>query len=211
MKKKKRAKIKQREHEYCRGHEDYNDYSPEKDDNRLSQNLLQQIQDPSKIYPRHPFDPTASNVKVSNGCRPDDHPGSRDLVFDGMRADKTTPVYAMEDGTIIDVRRDSPPCPDPNNCPGFANRVLIQGDDGAYTEYAHISGPIARPPFILFVEYLRRISVGSRVSAGQLLGYVDNSGVTTGPNLHIARFTSGDATTYFERPTCDWSIQGVNE
>ncbi|WP_369680107.1 M23 family metallopeptidase [Bacillus sp. AFS018417] len=104
-----------------------------------------------------------------------------------------TPVYAIESGTVRIVRRNSPHCPDPNNCPQYDNMVLVEDIDGFYTQYGHITpdGPIQE---------------GVSIQIGDCLGFVDNSGVTTGPHVHIGRYEPGDATTWFNRPTCDWVL-----
>ncbi len=165
-----------------------------------------------KVYSRHPFD-TSSSVLISKDCGPD-HPGSKDLVFNGIdwgtyllrprfigdrpqyRYIPGKPVYAMEEGTVADIRNSSPHCTDPNHCPLYANMVLVQGRDEFYTEYAHV-----RPSTTL--------QRGMFIPSGQFLGTVDFSGVSTGPNLHVGRYARGDAATWYNRPICDWSIEGV--
>lgn len=157
-----------------------------------------------KVYSRHPFD-TSLPVTISQPCGPD-HPGAKDLKFDGIRWGEFvpnvgfkhgTPVFAIESGIVRVVRRNSPHCPDKNNCPQFDNTVIIEGSDGYYTQYGHVTpdGPI---------------QVGVSIKKGDLLGFVDNSGVTSGPHVHVARYEPGNAETWYERPTCDWKIAGVD-
>jgi hypothetical protein len=159
-----------------------------------------------KIYCRHPFD-TSSKVRILLGCVPEHiGGGAKDLAFDGIRWGEFvpgvgfmhgTPVYAMESGIVRKVRKNLPNCPDPNNCPQFDNMVLVEGSDRFYTQYGHITpdGPIQE---------------GKSIQKGELLGFVDNSGVTTTPHVHVARYEPGNADTWFDRPTCDWYIHRVD-
>ncbi|MFE7812529.1 M23 family metallopeptidase [Streptomyces sp. NPDC057433] len=158
---------------------------------------------PMKVYPRHPF-ATSSPVVVSQGCGP--HHVAKDLRFDGTGwfsvdpnipdSPNPTKVFAMESGVVVNYRINCPHCPDSNNCPKFANMILVRGSDGYYTEYAHVSGTHMLP--------------GLEITQGKLLGWVDNSGVTTGPHVHIGRSAPGDAATWFQRLVCDWRVQGVD-
>ncbi|NKQ20716.1 M23 family metallopeptidase [Brevibacillus laterosporus] len=169
-----------------------------------------------KIYCRHPF---KTNEKVTIppgfGCHPG-HPGSKDLVFPGITFG--TPVYAMESGVIADVRTNRPHCPTPD-CPQYANNVVIRGQDGFFTEYNHMTratkvdlrvdprvGPGGRP----WRWNRQLLKIGDSITRGQLIGFVDDSGYTTGPHLHVGRYTPGDDKTWWSRPTCDWMIQGVD-
>lgn len=160
-----------------------------------------------KVYPRHPFY-TNENVRIIKGCGPD-HPGAKDLVVNNIiwtiwfwhnhTNVPGTPVFAMESGTVEDVRWYGAPfnCQTSAQwCLVLSNRIMVKGSDGYYTEYAHVM------PY-------REISKGKAIQTGELLGFVDGSGYTTAPHVHIARFTPGDLATYSQRPTCDWSIQGV--
>ncbi|MEO3776419.1 M23 family metallopeptidase [Micromonospora sp. B11E3] len=49
--------------------------------------------------------------------------------------------------------------------------IGITGDDGAYYLYCHLSS--------------RSVASGSRVSAGQVIGYTGATGNVTGPHLHL--------------------------
>jgi hypothetical protein len=172
-----------------------------------------------KIYCRHPFN-TSSKVIVTQGCKPG-HEGSKDLNFvnpDGTPMPYGTPVYAMESGHVAEIRSGRPHCPT-SYCPGFANNVVIQGSDGFYTEYAHITPlsigmvfpvHIHRSPYP-FIKIRRPLRIGGEVRKGDLLGWVDKSGYTEGnPSIHIARYTPGDSQTLHDRPICDWYILGVD-
>lgn len=70
-----------------------------------------------------------------------------------------TPAYAMTSGTVSYVGG------------GCGYGILISGDDGASYKYCHLNS--------------RNVNAGSRVSAGQLIGYTGNTGHSTGPHLHL--------------------------
>lgn len=74
-------------------------------------------------------------------------------------------VRAMEDGVVKAI--------EPNGTPGGdENFVVVQGSDGMYTIYAHVTPSVV---------------VNQTVSAGQKIGTVDDTGVTNGPHVHLCR------------------------
>lgn len=75
-----------------------------------------------------------------------------------------TPFYASAAGVIIVARSGGW-----NG--GYGNYVVIAHDNGTQTLYAHNSR--------------NAVSVGDRVSAGQTIGYVGNTGKSTGAHLHF--------------------------
>ena len=72
------------------------------------------------------------------------------------------PIVAARAGTVIDAGWNSG---------GYGNYVMINQGDGFITIYGHMSSVAA--------------SNGQSVSAGQVIGYVGNSGRSTGPHLHF--------------------------
>ena len=79
-------------------------------------------------------------------------------------------IVAHTEGEVVEVR---------NNCTGFenggsyGNYVKIKHSNGYYTLYAHmVCGSI-------------KVSVGQRVSKGQLLGYMGATGTAYGGHLHF--------------------------
>ena len=72
-----------------------------------------------------------------------------------------TPIYAASDGVVSYAGRHG----------GHGNYVRIEHGGGSGTGYAHMS----------------RIAIdrGARVSAGQVIGYVGSTGLSTGPHLHF--------------------------
>ena len=72
-----------------------------------------------------------------------------------------TPIYAAHDGTILTGY----------NGGGYGNYIYLNRGDGLQTRYAHMS------------QFA--VSYGETVTAGQLIGYVGNTGSSTGPHLHF--------------------------
>ncbi len=54
---------------------------------------------------------------------------------------------------------------------GYGNYVIIKHDNGLETLYAHLS--------------IRKVKLGQRIKAGQLLGLGGSTGYSTGPHLHF--------------------------
>ena len=69
-------------------------------------------------------------------------------------------VLATADGQVVTVEYD----------PGFGNYVIIKHKHGFYTRYAHMQS--------------FRVQRGQYVQQGQAIGYIGNTGVSTGPHLH---------------------------
>jgi murein DD-endopeptidase MepM/ murein hydrolase activator NlpD len=77
------------------------------------------------------------------------------------------PIFAVNDGMVAFAGRHG----------GHGNYVRLEHGGGIGTGYAHMS----------------RISVapGARVSAGQVIGYVGSTGLSTGPHLHYELYRNG--------------------
>ena len=117
-----------------------------------------------------------SKCTSSYGCRV--HPISGDYRYHSgidIPVVEGTPVYATKEGTISAVR---------NNVTGYlagsyGNYVDVTHDDGSMTRYAHLKyGGIS-------------VSVGDRVSQGQLIALSGNTGGSTGPHLHYEVHING--------------------
>lgn len=76
-----------------------------------------------------------------------------------------TPIHAAADGTVIVARGGG------GWNGGYGNYVVITHNNGSQTLYSHMRGVVA--------------TVGQSVSAGQLIGYVGSTGLSTGPHLHF--------------------------
>ncbi|WP_085984735.1 M23 family metallopeptidase [Modestobacter italicus] len=78
-----------------------------------------------------------------------------------------TPIYAPASGRVVRA----------GTATGYGLAVYIQHDDGSVTVYGHIN------------DYF--VSVGQRVSAGEVIAEVGNRGQSTGPHLHFQVNTDG--------------------
>lgn len=77
-------------------------------------------------------------------------------------AARGTPVKATGNGKIVHRGKKG----------GYGNTIVIQHGSEYSTLYAHLS------------KYRGGLKVGSRVSQGQVIGYIGSSGLATGPHLH---------------------------
>ena len=75
-----------------------------------------------------------------------------------------TPVVASASGDVI-VSRDS------GWNGGYGDYLVIKHTNGTQTLYAHMNGVI--------------VGSGARVVQGQVIGYVGNTGKSTGPHVHF--------------------------
>jgi murein DD-endopeptidase MepM/ murein hydrolase activator NlpD len=77
------------------------------------------------------------------------------------------PIYAVADGIVSFAGRHG----------GHGNYVRLEHGGGNGTGYGHMSRIAVSP--------------GARVSAGQVIGYVGSSGLSTGPHLHFEAYQGG--------------------
>lgn len=70
------------------------------------------------------------------------------------------PIMATANGQVVTVGYDA----------SFGNYIVIRHKHGMYTRFAHMS--------------TTRVKKGEYVNQGQVIGYIGNTGVTTGPHLH---------------------------
>ena len=83
-----------------------------------------------------------------------------------------TPVHALGDGVVTKLGWDGG---------GGGNRIRLKHSQGYETSYMHLS------------KFAPGLKVGSRVSQGQLIGYVGATGTATGPHLDFRVFQNGKA------------------
>jgi murein DD-endopeptidase MepM/ murein hydrolase activator NlpD len=76
--------------------------------------------------------------------------------------DVGTPVFAAGNGTVISADWKG----------GYGRHIEIQHLNGYVTTYSHLSG------------YARGLEAGVKVRQGQVIGYIGNTGLSTGPHLH---------------------------
>ncbi len=72
-----------------------------------------------------------------------------------------TPIYATGNGKVLEARRSSD---------GYGKKIVIDHGFGYQTVYAHLSG--------------FKVKKHQKVQRGQLIGFVGNTGISTGPHLH---------------------------
>ncbi len=80
-----------------------------------------------------------------------------------------TPILAAGSGTVLRAARES----------AYGNRVEIQHANGYITTYSHMAG------------FARGIVDGARVRQGQVVGYLGQTGLATGPHLHYEVIVNG--------------------
>jgi murein DD-endopeptidase MepM/ murein hydrolase activator NlpD len=80
-----------------------------------------------------------------------------------------TPIRAAIDGVVASAGRNG----------GYGNFVKLSHPNGLATGYGHMSRFAVRP--------------GTRVSQGQVIGYVGSTGMSTGPHLHWEVWRNGGA------------------
>lgn len=85
-------------------------------------------------------------------------------------APKGTPVHAIGDGSITLCGWDGS---------GGGNRIKIRHMNGYESSYMHLSG------------FAKGIKAGTRVTQGQLIGYVGSTGTSTGPHLDFRIWKDG--------------------
>lgn len=80
-----------------------------------------------------------------------------------------TPIKATGDGKVVFAGWKG----------GYGRAVVLQHGQGIQTLYGHMSG------------FARNIRSGTRVSQGQVIGFVGSSGLATGPHLHYEFYVNG--------------------
>ncbi|MCC6949668.1 MAG: M23 family metallopeptidase [Bradyrhizobiaceae bacterium] len=85
--------------------------------------------------------------------------------------DTGTPIFAAGNGTVLKAEWDRG---------GYGRRIEIQHLNGYVTAYSHMSG------------FARGVQPGAKVRQGQIIGYVGNTGLSTGPHLHYEVLINGN-------------------
>ncbi len=107
-------------------------------------------------------------------------PGHRGI---DIGAPTGTPIYASASGTVIIVKTGCRV--GQTRCGGgYGNMAIVQHPNGTKTLYAHMSRLGTR--------------TGSTVARGEIIGYVGNTGRSTGPHIHFEVFSA-------KNPGTDWS------
>jgi murein DD-endopeptidase MepM/ murein hydrolase activator NlpD len=71
------------------------------------------------------------------------------------------PIVVTADGQVVTIDFEAE---------GFGNYVIIKHKHGYYTRYAHLQKASVR--------------IGQRVQQGEVIGYIGNTGLSTGPHVH---------------------------
>ncbi|CCV11967.1 M23 family metallopeptidase [Mesorhizobium sp. STM 4661] len=82
-----------------------------------------------------------------------------------------TPIAAAFDGEVV-FQGDGG---------GYGNLVKISHGNGRETRYAHMQ------------KFAIKDGVGTKVKAGDIIGYIGTTGLSTGPHLHFELYRSGEA------------------
>jgi murein DD-endopeptidase MepM/ murein hydrolase activator NlpD len=85
------------------------------------------------------------------------------------------PIVATADGQVVTVDYEGA---------GFGNYVIIKHKHGFYTRYAHMQQS--------------RVTTGQRVQQGEVIGYIGNTGLSTGPHLHYEVHIGSDVVDPFK-------------
>jgi Peptidase family M23 len=102
-----------------------------------------------------------------------------------LRAADGTPVLAMADGVVKEIRHQAKPLPQPNPrsgkmVQGWGHMIVIEHADKSKTLYAHLQPPGTIP-----------LKVNDPVKKGQVIALSDNSGGSEAPHLHIEYAPNG--------------------
>jgi murein DD-endopeptidase MepM/ murein hydrolase activator NlpD len=85
------------------------------------------------------------------------------------------PIVATADGQVVTIDSEQG---------GFGNYIIIRHKHGFYTRYAHL---------LSF-----RATTGQRVQQGEVIGYIGNTGLSTGPHLHYEVHIGSDVVDPFK-------------
>src|SRR3989344_4356665 len=107
-------------------------------------------------------------------------PGHRGI---DIGAPTGTPIYASAAGRVLAAKTGCKV--DQRRCGGgYGNLVIVEHPNGTKTLSAHMSRLATR--------------IGAQVAQGEIIGYVGNTGKSTGPHIHFEVF-------YAKNPGADWS------
>ena len=117
--------------------------------------------------------PIAGPLEVSSefGLRPSPFGGLDYEIHDGIdfAGPVGKPVLATADGTVLQAEYDS----------GYGNHVKLDHGYGYTTLYAHLSRTTVQP--------------GDWVERGNVVGYLGNTGRSSGPHLHYGIYRQGQS------------------
>lgn len=106
------------------------------------------------------------------------HRGPKNRYAIDVSMPEGTPIIAVKDGKVIDMKMNSNKGGNSPSYRPFANFIKIQHDDGTMSIYVHLKG------------FSEQVSIGDKVKRGQKIALSGNTGYTTGPHLHFALQTN---------------------
>lgn len=136
---------------------------------RLSRNELNRILGILFVYP------VAGRLSSPFGWRKDPITGARSFHngIDLVNSENTI-IKAAMDGTVAKVSYSNV----------FGRYVILRHSDGYQTLYGHLNKQLVR--------------VNQKINQGETLGYMGNTGYSTGTHLHFAIFKNGEPVNPFE-------------
>lgn len=140
------------------------------------------------------LDPASTEVASKFGARTDPFSGQQNTIHRGIDisgVEGVTPVVAAMSGVVVvSAEGTTGTCTVGNKeCGGgYGNYVVIQHPDGNFTLYAHMA-----TNSVIVKE-------GDNVKQGQVLGYVGNTGKSTGSHLHFEVRVGGNDSNSAQDP-----------
>jgi murein DD-endopeptidase MepM/ murein hydrolase activator NlpD len=116
-----------------------------------------------------------TGVEISSGYGMRMHPTKKvEMMHNAVdiRAPKGTPIYATADGMIRKVEKNF------KQGEGYGKYIIIDHEGGYSTLYSQLS------------EY--NTTEGKEVKQGDIIGYVGQTGLSTGPHLHYEVMKDGE-------------------
>jgi len=145
--------------------------SKEKDQNQSHIQTQEQSSSVPSIFPVKKVE----GVKISSGYGMRMHPISKKEMMHNavdIKAPEGTPVYATADGLVRKVKQNH------KDGEAYGRYIIIDHTDGFSTLYAQLSA--------------YNINEGKEVNKGDVIGFVGQSGISTGPHLHYEVKKDGD-------------------
>ncbi len=107
--------------------------------------------------------------------------------------DRGVGVFAAGAGTVASVHDgEFDRCSRVNSCPDNANYIIIDHGNGIESRYWHLKNGSTT------------VAVGDAVSAGQQIGLVGSSGLSSDAHLHFAVYENGQAVDPYADPSRWW-------
>ncbi len=154
--------------------------SKEKDQNQSHIQTQEQSSSVPSIFPVKKVE----GVKISSAYGIRMHPIKKVKMMHNavdIKAPEGTPVYATADGLVRKVKQNH------KEGKAYGRYITIDHEDGYSTLYSQLSG--------------YNVKEGQEVNKGDVIGYVGQSGISTGPHLHYEVKKDGenvDPEDYFE-------------